>query len=177
MKVSRQQAAENRRKVLELASQAFREKGFDGIGVAELMKQAGLTHGGFYAQFGSKENLMAEATEHAFQGLAQEYTSLTKLATSYLRPEHCGARGQGCPMAALAIDVARQANPEIRQAFTSGFRGAVENLAKCQDRQQALAGWSTLVGALILARAVDDPSFSQEILAAARQQLAGSETP
>ena len=179
MKVSREQAAQNRERILAVAAQRFRERGFDGIGVADLMKQAGFTHGGFYGHFASKEELMAQACAHAFaEKVALWYDEreldverpLASVATYFLTAEHRDDPGTGCPTATLAIDVSRQA-PSIRRAFTDGLRQLVEFLtaklpgrSKVAKRRKALAAWSTLVGAMMLARAVDDPDLSDEIL-------------
>ncbi|MBK1837221.1 TetR/AcrR family transcriptional regulator [Azospirillum sp. YIM B02556] len=191
MRVSKEQAAENRRRVVEVASALFRERGFNGIGVADLMKEAGLTHGGFYGQFQSKEDLVAEACAHAMEvaserwGRSAEATgedALPKLLESYLSPRHCDHRAAGCPIAALGVDVARQGGV-ARSAFTRGLRPFIEQLGRLvpgrsaeAKRKAALATLSGMVGALVLARAVDDPALSDEILEAARVSLGGPET-
>jgi TetR/AcrR family transcriptional repressor of nem operon len=164
----------------------FRERGFDGIGVADLMKQAGFTHGGFYGHFASKEDLMAQACAYSF---AQKISlwhedreldadrPLASAAKYYLTPEHRDHPATGCPTATLATDVSRQA-PSIRRAFTEGLQQLVEFLAaklpgssKAVKRKKALAAWATLAGAMMLARAVDDPEFSDEILNAASESI------
>src|SRR5258708_32769111 len=115
MKVSREQAAENRARVLEVAGRLFREKGFDGIAVAEIMKGAGLTHGGFYHQCGSKDDLAAEACAQMLAGAAERWRKLGDgkdplgtLARSYLSARHRDGPGNGCVIASLAGDAARQ---------------------------------------------------------------------
>lgn len=179
MKVSKEQAARNRDRILDVAAKLFRERGFDGIGVADLMREAGLTHGGFYGHFGSKEDLMAEASARAMAASAERWSavpspadgnSLAALATKYLRTAHRDQPGGGCVMAALGADAARQGGP-VRRAFTHGFRSLVDVLAEripgrsaAARRRKAMAGWSALVGAMVLARAVDDPALSEEIL-------------
>lgn len=186
MRVSKEQAAENRRRVVEVASALFRERGFNGIGVADLMKEAGLTHGGFYGQFASKEDLAAEACAHAMEVAAERWrvTAETKgddalpaLLDSYLSPRHCNHSAAGCPIAALGIDVARQGGV-ARSAFTRGLRPFLDGLSRLvpgrsaeAKRKAALTTLSGMVGALILARAVDDPALSEEILEAARASL------
>ena len=112
MRVTRQQAAENRERIVEAAARLFRDGGFDGVGVDQVMKAAGLTHGGFYGHFPSKQALMDEATARAidrsttWQG---RMTSLASLVDDYLSPRHRTDRANGCPVAALGADFARQA--------------------------------------------------------------------
>ena len=113
MKVSKEQMAENRERILDAAAQLFREKGFDGIGVADLMKSAGLTHGGFYGHFASKDELMAQASARALQRLQAAWSAIAREAAAhgqeplaaieaaYLSPRHRDAPGQGCLLAAL----------------------------------------------------------------------------
>jgi TetR/AcrR family transcriptional repressor of nem operon len=185
MKVSREQAQLNREKVVEAAARLFRERGIDGIGVAELMKSVGLTHGGFYGQFGSKEELVAEACAWAFERSAARWKRTAAahprdtagaIADFYLSPEHRDRPGGGCAAAALAGDMARE-GVHARQAFTQGVRDLVDVLAagaqgSAKERhRQALASFSTMLGAVVLARAVDDPELADEILAAARENL------
>jgi TetR/AcrR family transcriptional repressor of nem operon len=186
MKVSREQAQENRQKVVEAAARLFRERGIDGIGLAELMKSVGLTHGGFYGQFGSKEELVAEACALAFERSVAKWKRTAQahpadatraIAQSYLSPEHRDHPGGGCAAAALASDIAREGT-HARQAFTQGVCDLVEVMAGAGGeatskarRRQALADFSTMVGAMVLARAVDDPQLADEILAAARAAL------
>ena len=189
MKVSKEQMAENRERILDAAAQLFREKGFDGIGVADLMKSAGLTHGGFYGHFASKDELMAQASgralerlQSAWAAIAREATErgqdpLAAIETAYLSPRHRDAPGQGCLLAALGGDAARQGTA-VRQAVTEGVRAQLEGLAtlapvrtKAARRQRALADYASLVGAMVLARAVDDEALSNEILHATAVSL------
>lgn len=186
MKVSREQAAQNRARVVEVAARLFREKGYDGIGVADLMKGAGLTHGGFYGQFGSKEDLLAEACAHAMQGsvdywqqLAAEtpQTALARITAAYLSPRHRDQPGIGCAVTALGADVARTGTA-ARHALTAGVRGqlaVLEGLMPDEDaaarRRQAIAAYAGMVGAVVLARVVDDPALSEEVLAAVLASL------
>jgi len=165
VRVTREQAAANREKILEVAGTLFREHGFDGIGVADIMKRAGLTHGGFYGHFASKDDLAAEITTRV---LGRE---------GYLSPRHRDDAGRGCLFAALASDVTRQPR-SVRRAFTEGLRnrvGAVAALVPGRSararREKALATMAGLVGALMLSRAVDDPALSNEILEAAAAAL------
>jgi TetR/AcrR family transcriptional repressor of nem operon len=179
MKVSREQAALNRERILEAGAQLFRERGFDGIGVADLMKEAGLTHGGFYGHFASKEELMAEATARALTDtlarLSEQAERTTgdpmfAVASSYLSGKHRDDPGTGCLLAALGPDVSRQGRA-VRRTVTDYVRSAVDLLttlvpgkSKTARRQKAISTYATLVGTMIMARAVDDRALSQEIL-------------
>ena len=179
MKVSRERAAQNRDRIVEAAAQRFRERGFDGIGVADLMKEAGLTHGGFYGHFSSKEGLIAEASARAltrslalWNKLAERAPRdpLSAIAGVYLTSRHRDNPGAGCLLAALGPDVSRQ-GPAVRRAVTEYVRSACDLLAKlapCKSkaarRQKAITTYATLVGAMVMARAVDDRALSQEIL-------------
>jgi TetR/AcrR family transcriptional repressor of nem operon len=181
MKVSRIQEAENHERILDVATRLFRERGIDGIGVAELMKAAGLTHGGFYGHFKSKEDLVAQACARAVLRMRQNWTNvidqaagdpLEALAATYLTPKHRDATGRGCPMAAIGSEIARQ-GPQVRRAFTDELRPFLDYLSRSVHgnsnslrRQKALATYAGLVGALIVSRAVDDPVLSNEILSA-----------
>ena len=184
MRVSREQAAANRERIIEVAGRLFRERGLDGIGVANLMKAAGLTHGGFYGHFECKEELEVEACERVLARTGEAWpamaaknpeTPLKGLLDWYLTAQHRDGPGDGCIYAALASDVARQSSPALRRTFTAGLRPLLDTLvrivpgrSRAARRQRALACLSTMVGALILARAVDDAKLSSEILAAAR---------
>jgi TetR/AcrR family transcriptional regulator, transcriptional repressor for nem operon len=181
MKVSRIQEAENHERILDVATRLFRERGIDGIGVADLMKAAGLTHGGFYGHFKSKEDLVAQACARAVLRMRQNWTNvidqatgdpLEALAATYLTPKHRDGAGRGCPMAALGSEIARQ-GPPVRRAFTDELRPFLDYLSRTvhgnsnsSRRQKALATYAGLVGALIVSRAVDDPDLSNEILSA-----------
>ena len=162
MRVSREQAAENRDRIIDVAGRLFRERGFDGIGVAGLMKAAARA----LARSSERWNAVAANAAEA---------PLDALLDSYLSGRHRDGKGEGCIYAALAADVARQENPTLRCCFTEGLRSSIDTLvriipgrSRAPRRQKALACLSTLVGALILARAVDDAELSDEILAAAR---------
>lgn len=188
MKVSREQAAENRERVLEIASRLFRERGLDGIGVADLMKGAGLTHGGFYGQFASKEDLMAQACARALEGslskwreriAAEPQNPLAAVAALYLSSTHCEQPGNGCALAALGPEAARHGAP-VRHALTEGMRpfiellgGMVPGRSKAARREKALATFAGMVGAVVLARAMDDPAFAEEILQSVSASIAG----
>jgi TetR/AcrR family transcriptional repressor of nem operon len=188
MKVSREQAAQNRERILEAAARLFRERGFDGIGVADLMKEAGLTHGGFYGHFSSKEELMAEASARALTNtfaLLREQAErasgdpLAAVASSYLNGRHRDDPGAGCLLAALGPDVSRQGQA-VRRTVTDYVRSAVDLLtqlapgkSKAARRQKAISAYATLVGTMIMARAVDNRALSQEILDAGLASVKG----
>jgi TetR/AcrR family transcriptional repressor of nem operon len=181
MKVTREQAAQNRERILDAAAKLFRERGLDGIGVADLMKDAGLTHGGFYGHFASKEELMAQACARTLANAAQKWSarSLSEIADYYLSKRHVQNPGSGCALATLGGDVSRQ-GAAVRHAFTEGASALVEVLTertpgktRAARRKNALAIFAAMVGALVLARAVDDPELSEEIL----QAVAGSIRP
>lgn len=187
MRVSREKAAENRERIIEVASKLFRERGFDGVGVADLMKSAGLTHGGFYGNFESKDDLILQACTRALEKSldtlkqAVEHggkDALNVIATTYLSPTHRDHPGEGCALAALGAEVARNSSP-VRTAFTKSIRSAVEMLTQIvtgrstrAKRERSLAVYSSLIGALVLSRAVDDPELSAEILQATLASIA-----
>jgi TetR/AcrR family transcriptional repressor of nem operon len=183
MRVSREQAAQNRERILDAAARLFRERGFEGIGVADLMKEAGLTHGGFYGHFSSKDDLIAQASARELtRSLARlshvgERASgdpLAEVADAYLSRSHRDNPGAGCVLAALGPDVSRQ-GPAVRHAVSGYVRsicdllaGLVPGKSKAARRQKAIGTYATLVGAMVLARAVDDRDLSAEILDAGR---------
>lgn len=186
MKVSREQAALNRERIVDVAAKLFREKGYEGIGVADLMKQAGLTHGGFYGHFKSKEDLLTEACQHALDTSlatwqrridANPEQALAGISDAYLSRKHLEQPGGGCLAAALGQDVAR-IDSEVRPAFTQAARRQFDLLAGLmpdetpqQRRAAAIATFSTLIGAMVLARAVDDAALADEILASVSDTL------
>src|ERR1700736_5911557 len=111
MRVSREQAAENRKRIVATAARMFRDKGFDGVGVDAIMRGAGLTHGGFYGHFRSKDDLAAQAVAHALAQSVEKqghFADLGDLVSAYLSERHCTDRANGCAMAALGADMARQ---------------------------------------------------------------------
>jgi TetR/AcrR family transcriptional regulator, transcriptional repressor for nem operon len=181
MKVTREQAERNRERVLDVAGRLFRENGFDGIGVDDLMKGAGLTHGGFYANFKSKEELAAKSCERTLAKLVEDWNRvadeangdpLKAIVAGYLAISHRDDPGNGCVLAALGADVARK-GPSVRHAVTEGIRPFIELLtrsvpggSRAARRKKALTIYASLVGAMVLARAVDDPALSKQILQA-----------
>jgi len=183
MRVTREQAAANRERIVAIASTLFRQHGFEGIGVADIMKAAGLTHGGFYGHFASKEALAAEACAHATRDAWASWMDgppdgrLERIVRNYLTSRHRDNQANGCVFAALGSDVARQPR-SVRRAFTERVRAKIDLLrsvvpgrSAAARRDKALATLSGLVGALILSRAVDDPVLSDEILEAAAATL------
>ncbi len=186
MKVSREQAAENRERIVQVAAKLFRERGFDGIGVADLMKAAGLTHGGFYGHFGSKEDLAAEASDRALKDTLQYWSSVVEknpdeafstLVNRYLSEGHRDTPGKGCLVAALGSDLGRQARP-VRRVVTEGIQAFIAQLmqlvpgkSKAARRRQALTDFAAMVGAVTIARAVDDPALSKDVLDAVASSL------
>ncbi|MBB5368810.1 MULTISPECIES: TetR/AcrR family transcriptional regulator [unclassified Janthinobacterium] len=189
MKVSREQAALNRERIVEVAAKLFREKGYDGIGVADLMKNAGLTHGGFYGHFASKEDLMVEACELALKKSLESWKvrieqdpqqALPKLVNHYLSTQSRDTPGVACPAPTMGVDVARS-SPSARPAFTATTRQQFDLLAGLmpegtaeEKRRLAITTFSALVGAMVLARSTDDAAFSEEIMEAVRTQLLAS---
>ncbi|MBK6714466.1 MAG: TetR/AcrR family transcriptional regulator [Burkholderiales bacterium] len=183
MKVTKAQAQANRTLVVETASQLFRERGFDGVGVADLMAAAGFTHGGFYKQFGSKADLMAEATAC---GIAQtramsDGVDAATFVRHYLSREHRDGRATGCTMAALGGDAARQTE-SVRRAFEDGAEQLLAVLSQplggpdaadaAQTRARLLDALSHAVGALVMSRACpDDSPLADEILAVSRDAI------
>lgn len=189
MKITKAQAQANREHVVETASQLFRERGYDGVGIADLMAAAGFTHGGFYKQFGSKADLMAES---AACGIAQTVAlsvgvDAPEFVRYYLSREHRDTRATGCTMAALGGDAARQ--PEaVRATFAAGIESL---LAVLNPESSALNGEDTrlararsldilahAVGAIVMSRACpDDSPLADEILAVCRDQILASMGP
>jgi TetR/AcrR family transcriptional repressor of nem operon len=186
VRVSRAKAAENRERVIAAAGALFRENGFGGVSVADIMKAADLTHGGFYGQFGSKDDLAAQACRQAAAEAANNWQraaatspgdAYAALLMRYLRPSHRDEPGQGCVFAALGADAARS-GAAVQQAFADGLKPLIDLLAKsapgaskAQRRRRGVAAMAGLVGALLLARAVGKSALSDEILEATRREL------
>jgi TetR/AcrR family transcriptional repressor of nem operon len=190
-RVSRKQADQHRIDVIQAASRLIPEHGIDGISVPALMAEAGLTHGAFYGHFASKEALVVAACDAAFEQKRQFYDEvLTRhqdegtgareaFIKRYTRPTHRDARAEGCPMAALCGDIARnEKKGPIRAAFTNGVNSLLERMAsllargkKKASREDVLSTASLLVGALVLSRATEGHPLSDEFLTAARKTL------
>jgi len=174
MKVSREQMAENRNHILDVAGRLFREKGFEAVSVAEVMNAAGLTHGGFYGHFTSKDDLIAKALAHALKRSADKKLDLGTYLDRYLSPNHRDNPGKGCPTAGLVAETRHQ-SPEARAAITHGFRRQIDSFmialpeaSEDERRRAAIGSWAAMIGAVILSRSIDDPALSEEVLTATR---------
>ena len=185
MRYPASETAEKHEKILREAARLFRERGFGGAGVAEIMKAAGLTHGAFYAHFPSKDALLAEAVECALAQLdrlidvrtAEESDPKRAFLDSYLSAAHRDHPGSGCAIAALGPEIARDS--AARKPFTQRVKHMIDGMAgrflwkrKGAASRNAIHLLSAAVGALVLARAVNDPRFSNEILDSVRDSLA-----
>ena len=180
MRVSKEKAAQNRQDILTAAARLFREQGVSATGVDAITKDVSLTHGAVYSHFGSKEAIAAEAIRLTLQGSKRFWQRLVErkgvekafsaIVTEYLSQEHRDAVGQGCIVAALGAEIARQPQ-SVRAAFTEELKAGLECLAgvtpgddRSRRDEDAIAAFASMVGALILARAVDDESLSERIL-------------
>lgn len=186
MRVSRVQAEENRQTVINVASRLFREHGFDGIGLKDLMEKAGLTQGAFYKQFASKEDLTVQASKRALESASNRWVvaaaanpedPLGALIGFYLSAGHRNERMDGCPIVALGSDVARSGD-EVKASFETGVRTYLELLDRLisetqgeEFRSKSMAILSMMVGALTLSRAVNDPELAQAFLDAVAMQV------
>jgi TetR/AcrR family transcriptional repressor of nem operon len=186
MKVSKEKMAEHREKIIASAAKRFRERGFEGIGVAELMKEAGLTHGGFYGHFASKEELVELALERAMRDSTAKWEKvmaeaqgdpLHALAEFYLSLRHCKNPGTGCLFPSLGGEIARQPTG-VRNAVTDGLQGFLGLLGRVirgktekTRRRKAIAAYASMIGGMVLARSTADPALSGEILEAVAESL------
>jgi TetR/AcrR family transcriptional regulator, transcriptional repressor for nem operon len=186
MRVSRIQAEENRQAVINVASRLFRERGFDGIGLKDLMKGAGLTQGAFYKQFASKEDLAVEASKRALESGARRWSEaaagnpddpLGAVIGFYLSGDHREEKMDGCPIVALGSDAARQGS-DVKAAFEAGIKAHLEVLGRFiaetsgeTSSGKAMAILATMVGAVTLSRVVNDPDLAQALLDAAAEQV------
>lgn len=188
MRYSREHKLETHARIVKKASVRLREKGAHGIGVADLMKDAGLTHGGFYRHFGSREELVAEAVEHALHDGSQAVVAIANstldrpallavLVDGYLSAAHRDGLATSCAVTTLAGDVSR-CNDRTRSAYTQQVDTYLKLLTQlvASDQQpsrrvKAIAALSALVGAVSLARAVNDEKLSQEILKSVADEL------
>jgi len=190
MKVSKLQMAEHRDQIIESAARQFRESGFDGISVSDVMKEAGLTHGGFYGHFDSKEELMALASQRAVHKSVSKYAKIIEgapqkplmtLVESYLSSRHQAHPETGCLFAAVGSELARQPS-SVKHAVMQEEAKLLELIArivpgrtKAAKRRRAIAVFAELVGAMILARCVPDPELSKEILATVSDSVAAGQ--
>lgn len=183
MKVTREQVAENRRRILDSASRLFRSRGVDAVSVADVMQGAGLTHGAFYRHFASKDDLVAEALAHILTSDCDAPFSLRGYLKQYLSAEHRDNPAEGCPFAALASEMRHQ-SPQARAVMTAGARQIIEMMstdmpgsAETAERQTAIGNWAAMVGAIMIARAVDDGALSDRILDETRRFVESSIKP
>jgi TetR/AcrR family transcriptional regulator, transcriptional repressor for nem operon len=189
MRLTKGQAEHNRQLIVETASRMFRLHGVENVAVADIMKECGFTHGGFYNHFKSKDELAAEAIASAFDGIASDLSEkiasgkhpqepLSSFIAQYLSPTHRDTKSGGCPAPALSGDAARNGKT-IQAAFVKGIETYLDVIAaqlggdEQEARQQAIALFSGLVGAMMLSRAVQksDPRLSDELLSSARNVL------
>jgi TetR/AcrR family transcriptional repressor of nem operon len=187
MRVSKEKAAQNRQDILTAAARLFREQGVSATGVDSITKDVSLTHGAVYSHFGSKEAIAAEAIRLAFQGSKRLWQRLADrkgvekafatIVTEYLSRAHRDAVGQGCVVAALGAEIARQPQ-SVREAFTEEFKAALAFLAgvmpgedPTRRYEDAIAAFAAMAGALTLARAVSDATLSDLILKTTAKRL------
>ena len=189
MRKSREEAARTRERIVKAAAREFRRQGIVATGLSDLMTAAGLTHGGFYKHFASKDQLVAEACAEALRASAEAMTSaasasspgrgLKDAAARYLSTSHRDRPSEGCLLAALGSEIAR-CDEKTRGAATEGFlkfvdaiAGTFGDLPTDAARRRALAAISTMLGALTISRFVSDPALSEEVLRAAEDHLTG----
>ncbi|MBA2402002.1 MAG: TetR/AcrR family transcriptional regulator [Bradyrhizobium sp.] len=187
MRYSKEHKQETHARIVKKASVRLREKGAHGIGVADLMKEAGLTHGGFYAHFDSREALVIEAFAYAmdrsterWRKVAEETPADKRLATiveNYLTPVHRDDPGHGCAVPTLGAEIARE-SPKTRKAFAAKLEAMIDMMAdqildvpRKSARKQAVAALATMMGTLVLSRIAGNGEFSDEILAAGREAV------
>ncbi len=192
MGYSQAQKAESRKRVIDTAAKQIREGGLEALGVADCMRSAGLTHGAFYGHFESRDALIVEAVGHAMAGGKQRITQLVEsaksgedaetsalkaIADSYFSDRHVQDPGNGCALCALAGDVSH-AQPEVREIYTtylSAFAGRLAKAAVSASDTAGLGMAATIVGAVTLARAVDDPELAKAILSSAHALVMSQE--
>ena len=189
-RVSKAQAEANHQAIEDAASRLFRERGLQGVSVADVMAAAGLTHGGFYAHYDSKDALAASACEAAFTFAKEKWrrrieaaesptAAKESIAESYLKSAHCDPAVATCPTATLVTDVARAtAEHPIRASYLNGVRQQIDTLAALNtssdqgvNRDEACVQLATMMGALLLARATHGDPLADEIVEAARAHL------
>jgi TetR/AcrR family transcriptional regulator, transcriptional repressor for nem operon len=174
-------------RIVSVAARAIRRSGYDGTGVADIMKEAGLTHGAFYAHFPSREAMLAEAADRACAETAVAIAdivakvpseqALAAMLRRYLSPEHLRQVESGCPLAALGSETVRQ-TPEVRRTTTRHIKAMVDLVARQSPdwgqpgaHERALLTVASMVGTLLLARAVDEPALSKSLCDAALKYL------
>lgn len=192
MRYSKEHKAETHERIVKNASVRLREGGVASIGVADLMKEAGLTHGGFYAHFASRDALIDEAFVHAMDIAVRRWRkradnaakgkALAAIVTGYLTPQHRDDVGNGCALPALGAEVSRT-SPKTRKAIAARIEEMVDTIAETMPAQtpkaarcEAMGALATMMGTLILARMAGTGEFSDEILTAGRQCVLDAET-
>lgn len=193
MRYSKEHKFQTHARIVKKASVKLREKGAHGIGVADLMKDAGLTHGGFYAHFDSRDALVIEAFTHAMDRSTAKWRKLSdetpvekrlsKIVNTYLAPVHRDDPGQGCAVPALAAEIARE-SAKTRRVFSGRMEQMIDMLAdqfhgvpRKAARQQAMAALATMMGSLVMARVAGTSQFSDEILKSGRDAVLGRASP
>jgi TetR/AcrR family transcriptional regulator, transcriptional repressor for nem operon len=193
MRYSREHKAQTHAKIVRRASVKLRERGAHGIGVADLMKDAGLTHGGFYAHFPSREALVIEAFTHAMDRSTEQWRKLSEatapekrlsqIVNGYLAPLHRDDPGHGCAVPTLGAEIARE-SARTRRVFSGRMSQMIDMLAEQMHgvtpkaaRKQAMATMATMIGALVMSRIAGSGEFSDEILAAGRDAVLGRAKP
>src|SRR6478752_2231029 len=189
MRYSKEHKQETHDRIVKKASVRLREKGAHGIGVADLMKEAGLTHGGFYAHFDSREALVIEAFAYAMDRGTERWRKIAEqtppdkrlaaIVESYLTPVHRDDPGHGCAVPTLGAEIARE-SPKTRKAFAAKLDQMIDMLAEQMHgvppktaRKQAVATLATMMGTLVLSRIAGSGELSDEILAAGREAVLG----
>ena len=177
MRKSREQAAETRKRIVKAAASEFREKGIVASGLADLMKAAGMTHGGFYRHFASKDQLIAEACAEATQELMERMETqptINAAVAGYLSTRHRDTPASGCPFSTIGSELART-DEKTREVATAAFERLVGLLAgnssERDARRRALVAAATMIGAVTMSRVVNDPTLSAEILREAEKSL------
>jgi TetR/AcrR family transcriptional repressor of nem operon len=189
LRLTKEQAEQNRRIIVETASRMFRLQGLENVAVADVMKESGFTHGGFYNHFKSKDALATETVASSFDDAAKNLSediasgndlqkALNAILADYLSPAHRDTSTGGCPASAFPVDAARSGK-DVQTAFAEGIESYLEIFAAAMDgdkreaRQRAVALLSGVVGALLLSRAVKkaQPKLSDELLSSARKQI------
>jgi len=178
MKVSRERVAQNREMLLFEASRLFRERGFESVTVAEVSAAAGLTHGAFYSYFASKEDLIAQTCNYVLNDEdGQEYASLFAFAKEYLSNDHRENRGGGCLFAAVGTETARTSEA-TRDIITEKVREQIATFAKSAPgagprtrRRAAIGMWAAMMGAVMIARTVNDEALAKEITSSTMKWL------
>ncbi|QWA10013.1 TetR/AcrR family transcriptional regulator [Sodalis ligni] len=174
MKISRDHLADNRRRILDAAAQLMREQGFENVSIADVTKAAGLTHGAFYNHFKSKDDLIAKVFEHVLflENGQSPYADLDlkTFGQNYLTTLQRDNLGNGCMFSALGCEIPRT-SPETVAITTRAIKAQIERFSQTapgnnaeERRRVAISRWSAMVGAMILARAVDDEALSEELL-------------